>query len=50
MTPCAVAKQKLFADLNRLHILHHVDKEPFYGLWLIEELARHDHRPGPGTP
>jgi DNA-binding PadR family transcriptional regulator len=35
--------------LIRLHILHHAAEEPFYGLWLIEELARHGYRLSPGT-
>ncbi|OFZ95291.1 MAG: PadR family transcriptional regulator [Betaproteobacteria bacterium RIFCSPLOWO2_02_67_12] len=39
----------LYAGLVRLHILHHAAKEPFYGLWLIEELARHGYRLSPGT-
>lgn len=40
---------ELFAGLVRLHILHHAAKEPCYGLWLIEELARHGYRLSPGT-
>lgn len=39
----------LYAGLIRLHILHHAAKEPFYGLWIIEELARHGYRLSPGT-
>jgi len=39
----------LFAGLVRLHILHHAAKAPFYGLWLIEELAHHGYRLSPGT-
>lgn len=39
----------LYAGLIRLHILHHAAKEPFYGLWLIEELAQHGYRLSPGT-
>lgn len=39
----------LFAGLVRLHILHHAAKTPFYGLWLIEELAHHGYRLSPGT-
>jgi PadR family transcriptional regulator PadR len=41
--------QDLFSGLIRLHILHHAAKEPFYGLWLIEELAHHGYRLSPGT-
>jgi DNA-binding PadR family transcriptional regulator len=39
----------LYAGLIRLHILHHAAKEPFYGLWLIEELGHHGYRLSPGT-
>ncbi len=39
----------LYAGLIRLHILHHATKRPFYGLWLIEELAHHGYRLSPGT-
>lgn len=42
-------RHDLFAGLVRLHILHHAAKEPFYGLWLIEELAEHGYRLSPGT-
>ena len=33
--------QDLLKGLIRLHILHHASKEPFYGQWMIHELARH---------
>jgi DNA-binding PadR family transcriptional regulator len=39
----------LYAGLIRLHILHHAAREPFYGLWIIEELAHHGYRLSPGT-
>jgi PadR family transcriptional regulator PadR len=40
----------LYAGLIRLHILHHaVEEGPVYGLWMIEELARHGYRVSPGT-
>jgi DNA-binding PadR family transcriptional regulator len=35
--------------LWKLHVLHHASKRPVYGLWLLEELAEHGHRPSPGT-
>ena len=35
--------------LWKLHILHHATRRPVYGLWLLEELARHGHRLSPGT-
>jgi PadR family transcriptional regulator, regulatory protein PadR len=33
----------------RLHILHHAVEGELYGLWMIEELARHGYRLSPGT-
>ncbi|MGC9373116.1 MAG: PadR family transcriptional regulator [Thermovirgaceae bacterium] len=33
----------------RIHILYHASREPVYGLWIIEELARHGYRLSPGT-
>jgi len=35
--------------LWKLHILHHAERGPVYGLWLLEELAEHGHRLSPGT-
>ncbi len=34
-------------DFIELHILHHAAERPVYGLWMIEELARHGYRLGP---
>lgn len=39
----------LFMGFVKLHILHHAGEKPIYGLWLIEELARHGYRLSPGT-
>jgi DNA-binding PadR family transcriptional regulator len=39
----------LFLGFIQLHILHHAGREPVYGLWLIEELARHGYALSPGT-
>lgn len=33
----------------KIHILHHAEKQPIYGLWMLEELAEHGHRLSPGT-
>jgi len=48
-TAGAGEEHELFAGLIRLHVLHHAAKKPFYGLWLIEELAHHGYRLSPGT-
>jgi len=33
----------------KIHILHHAGQRPVYGVWLMEELARHGHAISPGT-
>ena len=44
-----MAERDTFPDLVRLHILHHAAEAPVYGLWIIEELARHGYRLSAGT-
>ena len=39
----------LYSGLIRLHILHHAAKEPLFGLWMVEELARHGYKMSTGT-
>jgi DNA-binding PadR family transcriptional regulator len=39
----------LYAGLVRLHILHHANQEPVFGLGIMEELRRHGYRLSPGT-
>jgi DNA-binding PadR family transcriptional regulator len=39
----------LYAGLVRLHILYHASEGEIFGLWIIEELARHGYRLSPGT-
>lgn len=42
--------QDLYSGLIRLHILHHAVRDgPIYGLWMIDELARHGYRISAGT-
>src|SRR5262245_59735156 len=41
--------QDLYGGLIRLHILQHASKGPVFGLWFIEELARHGYKLSPGT-
>jgi len=41
--------QDLYGGLIRLHILHHASERPVFGLWFIEELARHGYKLSPGT-
>ena len=40
---------KLFFGLIRIHVLVHASHEPIFGLAMMEELAHHGYRIGPGT-
>jgi DNA-binding PadR family transcriptional regulator len=39
----------LFLGFVKLHILYHAGREPVYGVWLIDELARHGYELSAGT-
>jgi PadR family transcriptional regulator len=39
-----VNRKRLSVDFVELHILHHASESPIYGLWMMEELARHGYR------
>jgi DNA-binding PadR family transcriptional regulator len=41
--------RELFLGFIRMHILFHATEGPVYGTELMEELARHGYRIGPGT-
>jgi DNA-binding PadR family transcriptional regulator len=41
--------RKFFLGFIQIHILHHSNKEPFYGAWMIEELNEHGYDMSPGT-
>lgn len=41
--------RKIFNGLVYVHILHHGNKEEFYGSWMIEELKEHGYNISPGT-
>lgn len=41
--------RRLFMGFMQIHILHHGIKEPFYGVWMIEELRSHGYDISPGT-
>lgn len=45
----ATERRELYSGLIRLHVLHHACEEPIFGLWMIEELARHGYRLSAGT-
>lgn len=40
---------ELYGGLVRLHVLYHADKEPIFGLGIIEELRRHGYHLSAGT-
>ena len=42
-------RRELFYGLIRIHVLVHASQEPIFGLAMMEELARHGYRIGPGT-
>ena len=39
----------LLGGLVQMHVLHHASQEEIYGVWMIEELARHGYRLSAGT-
>ena len=39
----------ILSGFIKIHILYHASQRPVYGLWLIEELARHGYTVSPGT-
>lgn len=41
--------RKLFLGFIQIHILHHAAKAPFYGVWMMEELAHHGYDISAGT-
>jgi DNA-binding PadR family transcriptional regulator len=42
-------QRELFSGLIRIHVLVHASHEPIFGLAMMEELAHHGYRIGPGT-
>jgi len=38
-----------FLGFVKVHLLHHASRGPVYGIWFIEELARHGYHLSPGT-
>ena len=49
ISSCDSVLRDFLLGFVRVHILHHAAQGPVYGLWLIEELARHGYRLSPGT-
>jgi DNA-binding PadR family transcriptional regulator len=44
----AVDDRDLYSGLIRLHVLHHAEQRPIFGLGMIEELSHHGYRISPG--
>lgn len=42
-------RRELFYGLIRIHVLVHASQGPIFGLAMMEELAHHGYRIGPGT-
>ena len=42
-------QRELFFGLIRIHVLVHASHEPIFGFAMMEELAHHGYRIGPGT-
>lgn len=43
------SRRELFNGLIRIHVLLHAAQEPIFGVAMMEELAHHGYRVGPGT-
>lgn len=42
-------EKEILRPLWKVHILHHADKEPIIGNWMLEELREHGYQVSPGT-
>jgi PadR family transcriptional regulator PadR len=41
--------REMLLGFIKIHILYHAGQQPVYGLWLMQELARHGYTLSPGT-
>lgn len=41
--------REILLSFWKVHILHHAEKEPVVGQWIIRELRRHGYEVSPGT-
>ncbi|MBL0142425.1 MAG: helix-turn-helix transcriptional regulator [Betaproteobacteria bacterium] len=44
-----MGEKEIYGGLVRLHVLHHACHEPIFGQGIMDELAHHGYRLGPGT-
>ena len=42
-------EREILLSFWKVHILHHAEKEPIVGQWVIQELRRHGYEVSPGT-
>ncbi len=42
-------EREILLSFWKVHILHHAEKEPVVGQWVIRELLRHGYEVSPGT-
>ena len=47
--PVLKQQRELYFGLIRIHVLAHAAHEPIFGLAMMQELAHHGYRIGPGT-
>lgn len=40
---------KLYKGFMQVHILYHADRQPVFGVWIMQELKEHGYKVGPGT-
>ncbi|MFC4559417.1 PadR family transcriptional regulator [Virgibacillus kekensis] len=41
--------RKLFLGFIQIHILHHAEEHPIFGVWMLEELREHGYEISAGT-
>ncbi len=42
-------EREILLSFWKVHVLHHAEKEPVIGQWIIRELRRHGYEVSPGT-
>ncbi len=42
-------EREILLSFWKVHILHHAEQHPVFGLWVIRELRRHGYEVSPGT-
>ncbi len=42
-------EREILLSFWKVHILHHAEKSPVFGQWVIRELRRHGYEVSPGT-